>query len=317
MLSVIICTYNRSESLIGLLNSLLKNQCDFDYEVLVVDNNSKDKTKEVIFSYMPRFNGRLRYLQETRQGLSFARNTGAIESRGEILAFTDDDCVVDALWLKNIQETMDNFNAECVFGKILPMWSDLPPDWMKENSNYFYGKLGALDYGDKILRVISEEKEFFGGNLAIRKEALLNLGLFNVALGRKGASMCAGEDTDLFERMIKKNKIIIYNPLIFVYHRIDKNRMTKKYFRKISFGSGVSYAFILSAGKKNKSHNLPSWYIKKSFKIILSYLLSTLAFNKAKSFRLELEVINCWGVYVGYFKSKLTKKSLLQDTEHK
>ncbi len=303
MLSIIICTYNRSRILNGVLDSLLKNQYGIDYELLIVDNNSRDKTKDVITSYMPRFNGRLRYLYEAHQGLSFARNMGVKESKGEILVFTDDDCIVDVLWLKNIQETMENFHAECVFGKILPMWSDPPPHWIKEKSKYFWGKLALLDYGDKILQVTSEDQEFFGANFAIRKETLLDLGLFNVALGRKGLLLFAGEDTYLFENLIKRNKTIIYDPSIFVYHRIGKNRMTKRYFRRWNFASGITYAHFLSAEKGKKYCKLPLWYIKKTAKIMFSYVLNKLVLNKSESFRRELDVIQCFGVYIGYFKN--------------
>jgi glycosyltransferase involved in cell wall biosynthesis len=168
LISVIISTYNRCESLKDTLDSLLNQECNgsFDWEVIVVDNNSKDKTREVIDSYMPKFNGRLRYVFEPKQGLSYARNRGIKESEGEIIAFTEDDAIVDKEWLSNIYSTFMNYKCDVLFGKILLKWEGEPPRWLTKR---FYGNLGYLDYGNKLFFVDSDRYEFFGGNLSIKK----------------------------------------------------------------------------------------------------------------------------------------------------
>src|SRR5215813_13473594 len=90
-LSVVICTYNRPELLRLALTTLLQQSpADIAYEVIVVDNNSVQETRAVV-DELAASDSRLRYVRETRQGNSYARNTGVIESRAPIIAFLDDD----------------------------------------------------------------------------------------------------------------------------------------------------------------------------------------------------------------------------------
>jgi glycosyltransferase involved in cell wall biosynthesis len=89
MISVCICTYNRSESLRRTLESLARqNNIDLG-EVLIVDNNCTDGTAEVVESFRERLP--IRLVTESQQGLAHARNRAAAEFRGGVLLFTDDD----------------------------------------------------------------------------------------------------------------------------------------------------------------------------------------------------------------------------------
>src|SRR5579863_10079992 len=102
-ISVILCTYNRCDDLTQALAGLAASRMpqSVDWEVLVVDNNSKDRTRSVVeefSSVYPRF----RYLFEGQQGLSNARNAGIAAARGRVLAFTDDDVIIDPGWLLNL-----------------------------------------------------------------------------------------------------------------------------------------------------------------------------------------------------------------------
>ena len=103
-ISVILCTYNRCQSLAKTLESIAVSVLpeSVEWEVVVVDNNSKDQTREVIEDFCRRNAGRFRYIHESQQGLSHARNAGIREARGEILAFTDDDIIVDNKWLHTL-----------------------------------------------------------------------------------------------------------------------------------------------------------------------------------------------------------------------
>lgn len=108
LISVIIPTYNRCDLLKATLTSLLDQYLDpgFVYEVLVIDNNSTDRTKDAVENLLGSFQGRLRYFFEKQQGKSFALNRGLNEARGEILAMTDDDCRLDKNWLVSINEIL-------------------------------------------------------------------------------------------------------------------------------------------------------------------------------------------------------------------
>src|SRR6266852_7424384 len=103
-ITVIICTFNRCRSLSKALDSVAAQVLpeSIEWKVIVVDNNSSDQTRELAEDYSRRYPGRFRYLFEPQQGKSHALNTGIREARGEILAFMDDDVIVDTKWLQNL-----------------------------------------------------------------------------------------------------------------------------------------------------------------------------------------------------------------------
>ena len=104
MMSVIICTYNRCESLRQILQCLLFQDFDkFKYEIIVVDNNSTDNTREIVTEMSKSSAVSIKYIFENRQGLCYARNTGIQYARGEIIAFTDDDVLLDKYFLPTIK----------------------------------------------------------------------------------------------------------------------------------------------------------------------------------------------------------------------
>src|SRR5215471_7732195 len=102
-ITVILCTYNRCKSLAKALASTaaLKLPDSIEWEVLVVDNNSRDQTCEVVREFITRYPGRFRYFFEPQPGKSYALNSGIREARGTVLAFIDDDVTVEPSWLTN------------------------------------------------------------------------------------------------------------------------------------------------------------------------------------------------------------------------
>src|SRR6266852_75843 len=99
-ISLILCTYNRCQSLARPLESVAASRLpdSVNWEILVGDNTSHDQARHVIEDFCRHYPGRFRYLFEPNQGLSHARNAGIAEARGEIIAFTDDDVTVDPVW---------------------------------------------------------------------------------------------------------------------------------------------------------------------------------------------------------------------------
>lgn len=301
--SVIICTYNRSKILPDTLDSLLGQECDpaVNNEVIVVDNNSTDTTRQIVESYITAFGGKLKYVYEQRQGLSNARNAGVTNAKGDILVFTDDDCIVDKYWLTSIMEIFLKYNADCVFGKILPIWgSKKVPNWLA-NDRKLWGRLALLDYGDDVKIAESEKEQFFGANFAIKKQFLLDVGLFDPHLGRNGKKLFAGEDTVIFEKLLAFNKKIVYNPLAIVHHKIESERMQKQYFRKWHFFSGQSHVRSFDLTCK-KVFGIPRWLIRKSLENHINYLKQMVLINKREAFRCQLKCIANLGMCVACFK---------------
>jgi len=231
-----------------------KNE-ELDYEVIIVDNNSKDKTRECVESYMPKFQGRLRYLLEPKQGKSFALNLGISQAKGEIIAFTDDDCILERDYLMNICHTFQKYGQEVgiLGGKILPKWSaGSYPDWLNEiliqpvelNNGIpnvrkitFEGVLGILDYGDKEFIIDygkenPEKRKFYGANIAFRKEILQKYGGFSV-------DKAITEDTEICTRIFRARVKGVYAPGVKIYHKIQNKNFTPGYYYNWWFFHGI------------------------------------------------------------------------------
>lgn len=244
IISIIIATYNRADYIGQMLDSLLnqKMEGDFDYELIIVDNNSSDRTKDIIFSYEDKFNNKLRYQFESKQGKSFALNAGIKNSKGDIVILTDDDVVLDPLWLTNIWRCFNEYGCDGLGGRILPLYPKNTPKWIKENNDLITGALVIYDYGDKNIEYKKPMYEFMGANLAFKRAVFDECGLFRTDIGAGVASQ--GEDTEFICRMLKKGKILYYCGQATVWHPADKLRMSLKYISQWNIKLG-RYRFIV------------------------------------------------------------------------
>jgi len=236
MISVIVCTYNRSKTLNKMIDSFLcqRNLDPLAYELLVVDNNSTDDTRDVVNSYI--MCGNLRYLFIGRQGLSFARNYGVQESKGDILAFLDDDVIVEEGWMTALQSCFLETNAHFVGGRTYLLFEYLPPEWFGPE---FMSDLSMVDFGmDR--KYLSNCEKLFGVNLSMRKSIFQSAGGFDESLGRRGSELMCGEETDLTRRCLSflPNPIIVYEPKAAVGHVIGSDRITWDYFLRYATGRG-------------------------------------------------------------------------------
>ncbi|WP_312562785.1 glycosyltransferase [Anaerospora sp.] len=237
-ISVIICAYNREQLLQDTLLACDKLFLDINAEIIVVDNNSTDNTKQVVEDWMsalPQSPLQKFYLFEARQGLSHARNTGITNARGRIIAFLDDDAIPSENWLSNIYKAFTKYpDALALGGKILPNFEVPRPDWLAPKHETF---LSIMDLG-------STDQEYpagkfpFGANMAFRKEVFKTT-LFPTNLGRKGNSLLSGEETALFQDVARQGKIY-YIPDIRVVHFIPKERLTKEWLLSRIYAQGVS-----------------------------------------------------------------------------
>ena len=238
MISVIICTYNRSSSLRVTLASLahMTLPVDFRWELIVVDNNSKDDTAAVVEEFSITSGLHVRYAFESRQGLSYARNTGVQEASGEIIAFTDDDVEVDKLWILRLGEIFGELDCMAAGGRVIPVWSSPKPLWFyEEQSPSLSGVIAHFDLGDVVCETTTAP---FGANMAFRKEAFSKYGLFRADLGRKGDVLISGEETEFCHRLVQGKEKIAYDPRAVVYHPVQEERTQKKYVQSWFFHRG-------------------------------------------------------------------------------
>ena len=240
MLSLIVCTYNRDKYLYGALKCIAENGYpEADYEIVLVNNMSTDNTEaecQRFSSDYPMVD--FRYFVETDQGLSFARNRGIKESRGDVLVFLDDDSYIQPGYLSHLQRQLSEHpEADAFGGKIDPIFeSGEAPKWL---SKWNYSWVSAIDLGDKVCRF--EGKTFpIGANMGMKKSLLDMVGVFNTQLGRSKKNLMGGEEKDLFERIRHQGGHIYYFPDVVVHHVIPPTRTTTDYVRRLGEGVGKS-----------------------------------------------------------------------------
>ena len=199
-------------------------------EIIVADNNSGDDTKRVVEKYVSQFPERIKYLFEPRQGKSYALNRGIQEAKGDILAFTDDDVLVDPYWLAHLVECFEKYGCDGVGGRVVPVYPDQTPQWIRDNSVKLAGIVVVADYGEETKPYGKPMDPFIGSNYAFKRKVFNDCGLFRVDLGPGARAM--GEDTELIERLSAKGYSLYYCGAAVVRHPVDLGRLRLDYIAK-------------------------------------------------------------------------------------
>ena len=238
--SVIIPVLNEERTIRECLSSLIKMDYPIERrEILVVDNGSTDRTAEIIKTFP------VRYLWEERRGASAARNKGIEASKGEILAFTDADCVVTTGWLRELVKAIDEEGVGGVAGEVVAYPPKTPAEW-------YAAKVRHLSPRKYLFRPIMPFAVF--ANLAFRRGVFEKIGLLDEGFLR-------GESTDFCARFFRETDLELkFMPKALVFHR---NRKTTWKFFKQQWGYGRGHAQLYIKYR----HEIP-WDWKKS---ILAY----------------------------------------------
>jgi glycosyltransferase involved in cell wall biosynthesis len=233
-ITVILCTYNRSESLQRALHSIAQSTLppSIDWEVLVVDNNSNDHTRDVFEDFNSRYPARFRYLFEPKAGKSHALNSGIVEARGDVLAFMDDDVEVEPAWLQNLTSALGGSSCAGVGGRILPQWTGPQPGWLPTGERYGLAPLAMFDLG---LEPGPLTEAPFGTNMAFQRAVFERYGGFRTDLGPRPGSEIRNEDTEFGQRLLNAGERLLYEPSAVVYHEVSENRLTRAYFLRWFF----------------------------------------------------------------------------------
>ena len=235
--SVVVSTYNRADQLPLALEALLAQTGEAVYEVVVVDNNSTDGTRDVVAAFAARSNGRIRYGFESRQGLSYGRNTGIGLARAPIIALTDDDVRVAPDWVSRIARTLqENPDVDFLGGRVLPNWIEPPPPWL---TTAHWSPLALQDYGDAPMWTGRERAVcLVGASLAFRRRVFETVGLFTPALGRIKDGIGSTEDHDMQLRVWRAGLRGQYTPAVVSIADVTPDRMLKSYHRRWHRGHG-------------------------------------------------------------------------------
>lgn len=230
-ISVIVCTLNRADSLSKALASLSNSTLpeSIEWEVVVVDNNSSDTTRQVAETFCQRNPQHFRYVLEARAGKVHALNRGIREAAGDLLAFTDDDVIVHPEWLRNLTANLEDGTCIGAAGRILPDRDFLPPKWLPVQQRY---ALAPLTIFDPELPAGPLDDSPFGANMVFQRRAFDQYGPFRSDLG---PGLGAGtpqksEDSEFGHRLLAAGEKLRYEPAAIVYHCLPTNRLTKQYF---------------------------------------------------------------------------------------
>jgi len=293
LISIVICSYNRQDYITPALESLTSQDADQSlFEVIIVDNNSSDSTKEITLQFIdshPDYH--IRYIFEGKQGLSHARNTGIMEAEGKYIAYMDDDGQAEKNYIKNLIKAFAEYpDFKALGGKILPAYeSGYEPEWM---SFWVSGLVSKVDWGNTYGEFF-KYKYPFGCNMAFYKDILEQAGGFNTDLGSRS------DDKYIFNRLRTMGVKILYAPDIVVYHSISKDRMTDISIKKISMDVGrTEYVRLTNEGNLKKITKGLEYLIKlgAAFIIALFYALHLVPLKG------KYIILNRWWVLQGFLK---------------
>lgn len=221
------------------------------YEVIVVDNNSTDGTRQQVAD-IGRQQPHVRYCFEAQQGLSHSRNTGFQAARGLYVAYIDDDCTVPKDWLDIAHQVIVHVAPAIFGGPYRPFYQSLKPKW-------YLDRYGTYDDGS-ISRVLDEDHYLSGTNLFIRRSLLEQLGGFSTTVGMSGTRLGYGEETSLQRRVrqARPDEMIYYEPRLVVSHLVRPEKMRLIWCAKQMFVSGRDWQRVVYDTATERIHTILS-----------------------------------------------------------
>lgn len=236
--SVVICSYTmaRWDLLMKVIDSVQAQSHPAKQTLVVVDHNP-DLYKRLIETVRDAL-----IVENTGpQGLSGARNTGVGLATSEIVAFLDDDAEAAPDWLERLIPFYDDPDVLAVGGRVVPVWEVGRPGHFGEELDWI---VGCSHRG--LPRVASEVRNVIGANMSFRREVLLQVGGFNVALGRQGSLPLGCEETEICIRSTigAPGTRVVYEPAAVVHHFVPAERGKLRYMLARSWSEGISKAQV-------------------------------------------------------------------------
>jgi len=311
--TVLICTFNRASLLGETLDTLAASDArGLAWNVIVVDNNSSDETRQVVTSRIGGFPVPLRYLFEPRQGKSNALNAGLAATAAALIVFTDDDVRVAAEWLAAACRPMlDSPAIDYTGGPVHPIWEQPCPGWLDSTRSDLWGTLAILDYGSEPFVFEERRRVPLGANMAVRRTLIDRIGGFDPRLGRTGTSLLGQEQAEFFCRSREKGARGLYVPEMVLYHHVPARRLTRRYFRQWWFWKGRSKARLeqrhpvtelgLDLSRVVKIAGIPRFMFRSAFRDAIRWAAAAISFDAVARTRHEMML---W-YFAGYARGVL------------
>lgn len=206
--SVVICTRNREDKIAQAVESVLTNDYP-DFDITIIDQSTSPATREVVEA-MAATEPRLRYEHRELPGLSRAYNSGVEATTGEILAFTDDDCITPPTWISSIVAAFDaEPDGDLLYGAVLPFGRT--DDDLAHTPVLGFAGAERLSKRDGF-RVVG-----MGANFAARRRLFENVGPFDNVLGG-GGPLRSSQDFDMVYRTVQADGVVLLRPEVTIRH---------------------------------------------------------------------------------------------------
>jgi GT2 family glycosyltransferase len=236
--SVIVCTHRRSAYLPGALDALTRLDPPAD-EVIVVDNDPGELDCRNLVDAAG-----ARYVREDRRGLDNARTTGLAAARGDLVAFTDDDCVPAPRWLAGLDELFADASVGAVTGPAFAYELDSPAQVRFEREGGFTrGALRRRTLDWTTLSPLRAGAVGAGANMIFRRDVLVALGAVFPAELDAGTPTESGGDLYALYRVLAGGWRVVYDPGTYVFHR---HRPTAEAMHHAFFGYGVGLSSTMT-----------------------------------------------------------------------
>lgn len=253
--SVVIATLNRPGEIVAAVESVVRGT-EQQFEVVVVDQSSDETSRVALYATYGE-DARVRYVRDTERGAARARNLGLRNARADVLAITDDDCIVSPTWLSDILAAFERHtDVEMLFGMV-----DAPRyDYRREVIPVLF-----LTWRDRrVERSLAGRGGRLQGisaNMALRRETFAALGGFDPRFG-VGGERWSGEDFELHYRALREGRRVLIEPAVSVVHH-GKRRMEDAWelWRRDALGCGAVAAHIAGAGSLRVALHVWWWSI--------------------------------------------------------
>lgn len=245
--TVAITTYNGAAR-VGQVLDLLQHQIgveDISWEIIVVDNNSSDRTAEVIQAYQQNWQGsaKLRYIFEGKQGLAYARDRAVNEADSPLVGFLDDDNLPASNWVAAAYNfAMEHPEVGAIASRIHGLF-EIEPDQELQKIIFY---LAITERGDEPLRYEPKQKGVPpGAGIVIRRQAWLeSVPKQLLFIGRTAKSLVGAEDAEALLHIYNHGWEIWYNPTMEIQHVIPTQRLQRDYLTKLMRGIGLSRYYL-------------------------------------------------------------------------
>ena len=309
-LSIVVCTYNRAELLSTIICSFDQDVLmphDFALEVVIVDNNSRDSTKQVVAEAVSKNRDYiLTYAFEQESGLSNARNRGIEVAKFERISFLDDDAIPDTGFLLALNSAFHkNPEVSCFVHKVVNHPIKVP-DWYRLKGKYRMLNRGNYDLGNTSRFLTQNDPMPIGSGMVISKWIFERLGKFNSSFGYDATQSMwiPGEETEFFSKVMEDGIPVFYVHDASVNHYPDKDKYEVGTLCRIYAGIGYWYGTMDAKAREKK--NIITWagfpraYYKRFLYVLFPYLVSRCLLNETIKNFYAFEMKRIIGYFRGY-----------------